>query len=99
MKPRLHPFDGEELTLQQIMQRVPAYGRTAIRRHLAAGRNTTETMLAFDHQAARHRAGVAGRAVSEANSGFSHHLAHWHSRAKAKASGFIARNDRDDRTN
>jgi len=91
MKPRLHAFDGEQLTLQQIMERVPAYGRTAIRHHLAAGRNTAEAMLAFDHKAARHRAGVAGRAAVEAKGGFAYQLGRTPGRAKARASGFVAR--------
>lgn len=41
-------FEGEQLTVTEIRQRVPALADTTIRRHLAAGRNTRQAMLTFD---------------------------------------------------
>lgn len=48
MAAKQHAFDGEQLTVAEIMQRVPALGESAIRNALAAGRNTTAAMLSFD---------------------------------------------------
>lgn len=38
-------FEGEELTVSQIRERVPALKDHSIRAHLAAGRNTAQAML------------------------------------------------------
>ena len=39
-RPQLHAFEGEQLTVQQIHQRVPVLSERTIRDHLAAGRRT-----------------------------------------------------------
>lgn len=46
-RPARHLFDGEELTVTEIMARVPALGEHAIRDHLRAGRNTSTAMLSY----------------------------------------------------
>lgn len=56
-EPRLHAFEGEQLTVQQIHQRVPALSQRTIRDHLAAGRRTRTAMLSFDPAAAAARGG------------------------------------------
>lgn len=48
MSAKRHDFEGEQLTVAEIMQRVPALADSTIRRHLAAGRNTRVAMLSFD---------------------------------------------------
>ncbi len=54
---RLHAFEGEQLTVQQIHQRVPVLSQRTIRAHLAAGRHTSTAMLCFDPIAAAARGG------------------------------------------
>ncbi|MGG6316797.1 hypothetical protein ACQ5SB_10075 [Stenotrophomonas geniculata] len=54
---RLHAFEGEQLTVQQIHQRVPILSERTIRDHLAAGRRTRSAMLCFDPMAAAARGG------------------------------------------
>ena len=54
---RLHAFEGEQLTVQQIHQRVPILSERTIRDHLAAGRRTRSAMLCFDPIAAAARGG------------------------------------------
>lgn len=54
-RPRLHAFEGEQLTVQQIHQRVPVLSERTIRDHLAAGRRTRTAMLCFDPIAAASR--------------------------------------------
>jgi hypothetical protein len=56
----LHHFDGEQLTVKEIMLRVPALGETAIRTALKAGRNTSYAMLTFDPLAAARAGGARG---------------------------------------
>jgi hypothetical protein len=53
-RPRLHA-EGEQLTVQQIHQRVPVLSERTIRDHLAAGRRTRTAMLCFDPIAAAAR--------------------------------------------
>ncbi len=50
-------FEGEELTVAQIRQRVPILSDRTIRKHLAAGRDTRQAMLNFDISAASARGG------------------------------------------
>ena len=38
-------FEGEQLTVKQIRERVPILGEESIRNHLRAGRNTRTAML------------------------------------------------------
>lgn len=59
-------FEGEELTVAQIRQRVPILSERTIRKHLARGRNTTSAMMNFDISAASARGGrkAARRAKS-----------------------------------
>lgn len=45
MSVKKYMFEGEELTVSQIRQRVPALSDQSIRSHLAAGRNSTQAML------------------------------------------------------
>lgn len=61
---RVYEFEGEQLTVAQIRQRVPALSADTIRNHLAAGRNTRQAMLAFDPAAALRLGGRRGRAAS-----------------------------------
>ena len=51
MTAKLHTFNGEQLTVRQIKQRVPRLCDYTIRQHLAAGRNTTATMLQYNRKA------------------------------------------------
>lgn len=44
---RKHEFDGELLTVDEIMPRVPILSEKCIREHLQAGRNTTIAMLSY----------------------------------------------------
>ena len=59
---KTHPFDGEQLTVQQIHQRVPALSERSICRALAAGRNTKQSMLSFDPRQAYRAAGKKSKA-------------------------------------
>lgn len=63
-RPRLHAFEGEQLTVQQIHQRVPVLSERTIRDHLAAGRRTRTAMLCFDPIAAAAREGASPSASS-----------------------------------
>ena len=45
MKPKTFEFEGENLTITEIRKRVPAFSDQTIRKHLEAGRNTTQAML------------------------------------------------------
>jgi hypothetical protein len=45
--PRTFLFDGAERTVAEIRRLVPALSETSIRKHLAAGRNTTAALLCF----------------------------------------------------
>lgn len=87
-----HKFDGAMLTISEIMLRVPAIPRTAIRQHLAAGRNTSAAMLSYDHRPALSDAGKRSRAVLEAR-GQRFIIGTKHGRARAAESGFSI--DRD----
>lgn len=49
--------DGEQLTVAEIRQRVPALSDSTVRAHLAAGRNTTAAILAFDPKRAQRAGG------------------------------------------
>lgn len=52
MTGKKHVFDGQELTVAQIRERVPVLSASTIRDHLAKGRNTASAMLSFDARAA-----------------------------------------------
>lgn len=52
MAARTYEFDGEQLTLAQIQERVPALSRRSITWHLDSGRTTRTAMLTFDGRAA-----------------------------------------------
>lgn len=53
MTAKRYDFEGERLTSGEINARVPALSITTIRKHLAAGRNTTSAMLTWDNPARR----------------------------------------------
>lgn len=38
-------FEGQQLTIAEICERVPALADASIRKHLKAGRNTAQAML------------------------------------------------------
>lgn len=40
-------FDGESLTVAEIMRRVPVLCEKSVREHLRAGRNTSQAMLSY----------------------------------------------------
>ena len=61
-KAKTHLFDGEQLTVREIAQRVPAMSLDAVRKHLRAGRNTRQAVLAFDGKANSRAASVANAA-------------------------------------
>lgn len=65
---RLHAFEGEQLTVQQIHQRVPVLSQRTIRDHLAAGRRTSTAMLCFDPIAAAERGGRITQRILRARS-------------------------------
>jgi len=65
---RLHAFDGEQLTVQQIHQRVPVLSQRTIRDHLSAGRRTSTAMLCFDPIAAAARGGRITQRILRARS-------------------------------
>lgn len=65
---RLHAFDGEQLTVQQIHQRVPVLSQRTIRDHLSAGRRTSTAMLCFDPVAAAARGGRITQRILRARS-------------------------------
>ncbi|WP_323162837.1 hypothetical protein [Stenotrophomonas maltophilia] len=52
-----YEFEGEQLTVRQIGERVPALPERTIRNHIAAGRRTRTAMLSFDAAAASSRGG------------------------------------------
>lgn len=56
-----YEFDGEQLTVAEIRERVPALSASSIRSHLAAGRNTRTAMLSFNPSTARAAAGRRAR--------------------------------------
>jgi hypothetical protein len=43
--PKKYEFEGEMLTVAEIQKRVPRLTDPAIRKHLAAGRNTQQAIL------------------------------------------------------
>jgi len=62
MRGKTFEFEGEQLTVAQIRERVPALTDASIRNHLQAGRNTRQAMLTVDQSAVRSRNGrVASR--------------------------------------
>jgi len=67
-RPRLHAFEGEQLTVQHIHQRVPVLSERTIRDHLAAGRRTRTAMLCFDPIAAAARGGRITQRILRARS-------------------------------
>ncbi len=67
-RPRLHAFEGEQLTVRQIHQRVPVLSERTIRDHLAAGRRTRTAMLCFDPIAAAARGGRITQRILRARS-------------------------------
>lgn len=69
---RLHAFEGEQLTVQQIHQRVPVLSPRTIRDHLAAGRRTSTAMLCFDPIAAAARGGRMTQRTLRARAANSH---------------------------
>lgn len=71
-RPRLHAFEGEQLTVQQIHQRVPVLSPRTIRDHLAAGRRTRVAMLCFDPIAAAARGGRMTQRILRARSTAGH---------------------------
>lgn len=44
----VHEFEGEQLTVAEIHERVPALSRDTIRKHLAKGRRTRTAMLSYN---------------------------------------------------
>lgn len=56
-----HEFEGEQLTVAEIRERVPVLSADTIRRHLAAGRRTSGDMLSFDPRAKFAAAGRKAR--------------------------------------
>jgi len=67
-RPRLHAFEGEQLTVQQIHQGVPVLSERTIRDPLAAGRRTRSAMLSFDPIAAAARGGRITQRILRARS-------------------------------
>lgn len=51
MTAKLHTFNGEQLTVQQIKQRVPNLSVRTLYRHIASGRNTTAAIMQYDSHA------------------------------------------------
>lgn len=45
--PRLHEFDGQQLTIAEIKKLIPVVSESSIRQHLEAGRNTREAILNY----------------------------------------------------
>lgn len=87
MKPATFLFEGEELTVAQIRQRVPVLPDVTIRKHLHDGRRTRQAMLTYDEAAARRRNGRAGRFAAEAQGLVTSHSGR--GTARAAASGFV----------
>ena len=58
MTAKLHDFDGGQFTLRQICVLVPRERDFTIRKHLAAGRNTTALMMQYNPKR-RHVTGVS----------------------------------------
>lgn len=52
-----HTFDGAQLTLPEILERVSVLSETTVRRYLAAGRHTTQAMLSYDPRQGYSRTG------------------------------------------
>lgn len=67
---RTYEFEGEQLTVAQIKERVPALSHRSITWHLESGRTTRQAMLTFDGGAARRAAGRNGRAAAESKGFF-----------------------------
>jgi hypothetical protein len=88
---RRFEFEGEELTIREIRERVPVLTGATIRHHLKNGRNTRQLMLAHDIHAARRRAGALGRAAAEAGGLKTSISAASPARANATASGFVGK--------
>jgi hypothetical protein len=58
-------FEGQQLTVRQIREIVPAFSDCQVRRHLQAGRNTRAAMLNHSPTEAIRRAGRKGKKAAE----------------------------------
>jgi hypothetical protein len=58
--PGKHLFEGERLTVAQIMKRVPALSRGTILKYLKDGMHTRAAMLNYDPRAAMREGGKEG---------------------------------------
>jgi hypothetical protein len=54
---KTYDFDGQQMTVPQIHERVPAISEATVRRMLKRGLRTSSAMLAFDVSAANRRGG------------------------------------------
>ena len=45
---KLHMFDGEGMTISEANKRCPRISDASLRRHIAAGRNTTAEVMNYD---------------------------------------------------
>lgn len=70
MTAKTHEFEGQQLTVRQIQEIVPACTEGAIRGHLKAGRNTRDAMLNWSPLEAARRSGRKGAKAAE-KAGFS----------------------------
>lgn len=61
--PKRYEFEGQQLTVREIHEIIPALGREAISRRIAAGMTTRQQMLNFDAGAAWRAGGRRGRAA------------------------------------
>lgn len=65
--PALHLFEGEQLTIAEIQQRVPVLSKSSVRGQIKLGRRTRQEMLNTRSQAFRSAIGRKGRAVGVAH--------------------------------
>jgi hypothetical protein len=63
-------FEGQQLTVRQICEIVPAFSDCQVRKHLKAGRNTRDAMLNWSPIEAARRGGRKGKQAAE-RAGFS----------------------------
>lgn len=64
----VHEFEGEQLTVAEIHERVPALSKDTIRKHLAKGRRTRTAMLSYNPDIDR----LAGAKRGGARTGMRH---------------------------
>ena len=64
-KLKKYKFNGEALTIREIAERVPPMALDTIRRHLKAGRVTSQAILGFDGKAKSRAAAIKNAAIQK----------------------------------